>query len=74
MLVRINFWVQRPDNCMGHWSGRSQEFSGAATARAWKQHSDVPGFVLSDPAPLHDPRRVGLSDFRIGNPWGESLS
>ena len=31
MLLRINFWVQRPDNCMGHWSGRPQEFSGAAT-------------------------------------------
>ena len=74
MLLRINFWVRRPDNFMGHWSGRSQEFSGAATAGAWKQHSDVPGSMPGDPAPLQDPRRVGLSDFGIGYPWGESLS
>ena len=31
MLIRINFWAQMPDNCMDHWSGSPQEFSGAAT-------------------------------------------
>ena len=62
-----------PHNSMVHWSGRPQEFSQAAADAPWKQHGDVPGSMLSNPAPLHDPRRVVLSDFGIGSPWGEYL-
>ena len=73
MPVRIKIWVPRPDKCMGHPSGRPQEFSRAAAAGVWKGHGDVPGSMPSDFAPRLNPRCV-VSEFGIGSPWGESLS
>ena len=74
MLARIILLVPRPDNSMGHWCSRRQESCQAAIARPSKAHGDLPGSILSDSAPLHDARHMGLSDFGIGYLWGESLS
>ena len=68
-----NFF-QRPQNSMGHRSGRPQEFSGADAAGPGKRHGELPGSMLSQPAPLLDPRHVVLSDGGIGSAWGENLS
>ena len=74
MQIRISLCVPRPDNSMGHWWGRPQESSEAATVGHSKGHGDVPGSMLTDPVPLLDPRCVVLSEFAIKSPWGESLS
>ena len=73
VLVRINVWFQRPDNCMGHGSGRPQEFSGAATVGLG---NNIVMFQVLCQVVLHCFRTpgVGVSDFGIGYPWGESLS
>ena len=47
--------------------------SGAA-AEPGKRPGELPGSMLSQPAPLLDLRRVVFSDVRIGSTWGESLS
>ena len=74
MPGRISLCVPSPDKCMGHPSGRPQEFSWAAAARPLKGHGDVPGFLPSDSVPLHAPRLVVFSDFGIGSPCGETLA
>ena len=72
--VRIILCVPRPDNSLGHCSGRPEESSRAAAARPLKRHGDVPGFMLSDLASLLATRHVVLSDIGIGSQWGERLT
>ena len=74
MLVRISLWVSRPDERMGHPSGRPQESSCADGVTLWKRHGDVTGSIPSISAPSLKPVCVVLSDFGIGTPWEERLS
>ena len=53
---------------MGPWSGGPHETFRAAAAGPAKRHGEVPGSMLSDPAPLLDCRHVVLSDLGIGSP------
>ena len=73
VLVRISLLFASEEKYIGHWSGSSQESSRAPAGWLGKRHSDVPGSMPSDPAPLLDPKRVVLSDFGSGSPWGYSL-
>ena len=40
----------------------------------WKRHGELPGSMLSEPAPLVYPRPVVFLDFGIGSTWGEWLA
>ena len=63
MLVRINLWLPRPHNTIGHWSGRIQVFSREAAAGPGKRYDDAPGSIPSDNVPLLDTR--GMVMFQV---------
>ena len=54
--------------------GRSQESPLASAAGLGQGQCELPSCMLSELAPLVDPRLVVLSDVGFGSPWGESLS
>ena len=74
LSVRIPLWLPRPQMLFLPWSRRPPESFRAAAAGPGKRHGELPASMPSQSAPLQDPRRVVLSDFGIGSPWGKSLS
>ena len=57
----------RPHMSIGPWLWRPPESSRASAARPGTRHGELPGSILSHPAPRLDPRRVVLSDVGIGS-------